>query len=88
MIINYPNAVTAPNKTTGHFEKIRCVVLFYDAVRSSSAAPCPRTGHLGTGRQRLEINSPEAGRLSSAVMPKTTRYKHKEGRHLCTRTPR
>ena len=35
-----------------------------------------------------DINSTEAGRLSWAVMPKTKRYKHKEGRHLCTRIPR
>src|SRR5262249_48616881 len=35
-----------------------------------------------------DINSTEAGRLSLAVMPKTARYKHKEGRHLCTRIPR
>jgi hypothetical protein len=39
-------------------------------------------------RQHRDINSTEAGRLSLAVMPKTTRYKHKEGRHLCTRIPR
>src|SRR5215469_9749469 len=40
------------------------------------------------GPRFVIINSIEAGRLSLAVMPKTTRYKHKEGRHLCTRIPR
>jgi hypothetical protein len=38
--------------------------------------------------QHRDINSTEAGRLSLAVMPETIRYKHKEGRHLCTRIPR
>jgi hypothetical protein len=39
----------------------------------------------GTSRHRVEvqdINPTEAGRFSLAVMPKTTRYKHKEEQPL------
>jgi hypothetical protein len=39
-------------------------------------------------RQHRDVNSTEAGRLSLAGMLKTTRYKHKERRHLYTRIPR
>src|SRR5262249_61471944 len=36
-------------------------------------------------RRVRDINSTEAGRLSWAVMPETTRYKHQEGQHVCKR---
>jgi hypothetical protein len=35
-----------------------------------------------------DVNPTEAGRSVLAAMPETTRYKHKEGRHLCTKIPR
>ena len=44
--------------------------------------------HFPLTRRVRDINSTDAGRRSLAVMPKTARYKHKEGRHLCTRIPR
>jgi hypothetical protein len=56
-----------------------------DQVRPS---PTDTLGKRESLREHRDINSTEAGRLSLAVMPKTTRYKHKEGRHLCTRIPR
>lgn len=55
---------------------------------TSVTSPTDTLGKRESLREHRDINSTEAGRLSLAVMPKTTRYKHKEGRHLCTRIPR
>ena len=55
---------------------------------TSVTSPTDTLGKRESLREHRDINSTEAGRLSLAAMPKTTRYKHKEGRHLCTRIPR